>query len=207
MADVLLIDPDMGRVFVPRSLTAGLSLPGRPAKHDQLKEVGILFAKQRRAGELVWASLSHNERVDAGANQQAKQVFGGGSSPAAPSATLYPKVIAVANASLTLAKGDQSLGSVTASVTTSEFTTIGLSRVAAVSPVAGDYTAPATLGGQMTQLLAKLFTASGSGTAYGSGIFDSTTVSGSILYAEGNFSSTAVLVSADTLTISWSIQN
>jgi hypothetical protein len=144
---------------------------------------------------------------DAGADYQAKQVFAGGSSPAAPSATVYFNVIAIANGTLTKAKGDQSLGSTSASVTTNEYTTIGLSRATANSPVGGDYTAPSTLGGTFSQNIAKTFTASGSGTAYGAGIFNSTTVASSILYVEDNFSSTAVLISGDTLTVTVTISN
>lgn len=216
MQNVLYIDPDLGRIALPTAFTTSISYPNQVIRRAINGEVGIFVAKQKRPiyregilqrFDTIWASVTHNERVDAGANYQAKQVFAAGSSPAAPSATVYFNVIAVASATLTKAKGDQSLGSTTASVTTNEYTTIGLSRATANSPVGGDYTAPSSLGGTFSQNIAKTFTASGSGTAYGAGIFNSTTVAGSILYVEDNFSSTAVLISGDTLTVTVTISN
>lgn len=211
----VLTDPELGRVYIPERALAATSAAGRATRQKAGGEVGVFIATQRRARlnprtgkleqQLIWASVSHNERVDAGADKQAKQTFGGGSSPGAPSATVYFQTIAVANASLTKAKGDQSLGSTSANATTNEFTTIGLSR--AVGSVTSGYTAPASLGATFAQVVSKLFTASGSGTAYGAGLLDSTTVSGSILYVEDNFSSTAVLVSGDTLTVTITINN
>lgn len=222
---ILFTDPDLGRIFMPAPLTRARSLAGAPTRRIDMREIGVFVAVQKRPHvldmverngvlvpvvdymETIWASITHNERVDAGAQKQAVQVFGGGGTPASPSATVYPKVIAVASATLTKAKGDQSLGSTSASVTTNEFTTIGLSRAGVDSPVGGDYTAPSTLGGTFSQVLKKTFTAGGSGTAYGAGVFDSTTVAGSILYVEDNFSSTAVLVTSDTLTVTVTVTN
>lgn len=216
MQNVLYIDSDLGRIATPKIFSQLVSYPGKAVRRAVNGEVGIFVAKQLRPifedGKLVrmqtiWASVTHNERVDAGASYQARQVFAGGGSPAAPSATVYFNVMAVASASLTKAKGDQSLGSTSSGVTTNEFTTIGLSRATADSPVGGDYTAPSTLGGTFSQVVKKTFTASGSGTATGAGVFNSTTVAGSILYVEENFSSSAVLVSADTLTVTVTISN
>jgi hypothetical protein len=209
-------DRHLGRIIIP-ALSRSISLPDRRIRRATEGEFGIFVAKQLRPRlredglllgmDVIWASVTHNERVDAGANYQAKQVFAGGSSPGAPSATVYFNVIAVANGTLTKAKGDQSLGSTSANVTTNEYTTIGLSRATADSPAGGDYTAPASLGATFAQIVKKTFTASGGGTAYGAGIFNSTTVSGSILYVEDNFSSTAVLVSGDTLTVTVTVNN
>lgn len=214
---VLFQDKHYGRIFVPPALVKAVSLPNRPTKRLDLREVGIFWAKQLRPifdgdGHLlrvepVWSSLTHNERVDAGASYQARQVMGGGASPAAPSASAYFNAIAVASASLTKAKGDQSLGSTSAGVTTNEFTTIGLSRAAAAAPVGGDYTAPSSLGGTFAQLLQKVFTATGTGTAQGAGVFNSTTPSGSILYVEDNFATAASLINNDTLTVQITITN
>jgi hypothetical protein len=218
-------DKDLGRIFLP-ALARATSAPGARTRRAIEGEFGLVVAKQRRpvvrmregkggvllpellGFQTIWASVSHNERVDAGANYQAKQVFAGGSSPAAPSATVYFNVIGVASASLTKAKGDQSLGSTSSGVTTNEYTTVGLSRATANSPAGGDYTAPASLGAVFSQVVAKTFTVSGAGgTAYGAGLFNSTTVAGSILYVEENFSSNAVLVSGDTLTVTFTISN
>jgi hypothetical protein len=159
----LLQDPDLGRVYVPKGLRDLVSYPGRPCRpRHGPGEVGVVIGAHHRPEydedrhgnlfirrmRLLWASITHNERVDAGASQQARQVFGGGSSPGAPSATAYPKAIAVASATLTKSKGDQSLGTTTQGSTANEFTTIGLSRALADTPVAGDYTVPGSLGGQ-----------------------------------------------------------
>jgi hypothetical protein len=87
--------------------------------------------------------------------------------------------------------------------TTNEFTTLGLVRIAGT---VGTYTAPSSLGGTFSQVISKLFTATGGATAKGSGLFDSTTASGSNLYVEDNHTD-AVLVTNDTLTESWTITN
>lgn len=210
------IDRDLGRIVIP-GLSKFISFPNRPARRAIQGEFGIFVAKllrprYRSDGQILgyvpaWASVTHNERVDAGALYQAQQCFAGGSGPASPSATVYFNVLAIANGTLTKAKGDQSLGSTSSGVTTNEYTTIGLSRVTATSPVSGDYTAPSTLGGTFSQVVKKTFTASGGGTAYGAGVFNSTTVAGSILYVEDNFSSTAVMVSGDTLAVTVTISN
>jgi hypothetical protein len=219
---VLYTDPHLGRIFAPRAVGRSISYAGQAVK--PAGEVGVFVAKQHRPNivdmveqggilvpvvgslDLIWASITHNERVDAGAAAQAKQVFGGSGSPGAPSATAYFNVIAHASASLTKAKGDQSLGSTSSGVTTNEFTTIGLARAVATL-AGGDYTAPSTLGGTFQQIITKQFTASGSGTVFGAGVFNSTTVVGSILYVEDNYSSTAVLVSGDLLTDTITITN
>ncbi len=219
MQQTLLIDPDLGRVDVPEALKRYISLPGGPTRKAH-GEVGIFIAKwkrpQYRCGqasyahdyrlcgdpdclvrmELMGASISHNERVDAGAAAQDALVFGSG--------TTRFTTVAVANATMTKAQTDKSLDSVTQSVTTHEFTTLGLSRAAGSL---GAYTAPASLGGTFSRVITKTFTASGGATAKGAGLFDSVTVSGSTLYVEDNFSSDAVLVTNDTLTVNATITN
>lgn len=210
-----ILDRDLGRVKIP-ALDRLISVASRPVRRMSDGEMGIVIAKQFRPRrrddglvigfDMLWHDVSANERVDAGAAFQAVQCFGGSGTPAAPSAANYARAIAVASATLTKAKGDQSLGSTSSGVTTNEYTTIGLSRVNATL-VGGDYTAPASLGATFAQIVKNTFTASGSGTAYGSGLFNSTTPAGSILYVEDNFGSTAVLVSGDTLSITWTITN
>lgn len=208
---------DLGRVFLPPLLTRLISYPGAPVhRAATLREIGICEMVHKRPVvrlglldyEIGAVSITHNERVDPGAQQQAVQVFGGGGTPAAPSATLYPKVIAIATAGFTTkTKTDQSIGIVTTGVTTNEFTTVGLSRVAATTPIGGDYTAPASLGAVFSQLVKKTFTFTGSGTAHGSAVFDSVTVTGSIMYVEDIFSSDAIGVTNDTLAVTWTISN
>lgn len=222
MQRTLFVDPDLGRVFVPPKLNDMISLPGRPAHARYAPgEVGVFTAKSRRPKyrcgqrhdlhsaklcpigadcltgyELMWASVTHNERVDDGAVAQDALVFGSG--------TTRFTIIAVASASLTKAATDSSLGANAASGTTNEFTASGLSRAAGSL---GSYTAPASLGAVFTRRITKLFTATGSVTAYGGGLFDSATVSGSTLYVEDNFASTAVLVNNDTLTVNIDVSN
>lgn len=147
--------------------------------------------------EVVWASITHNERVDDGAGIQFNRTLGtiGASNAVA-------NVVAVANASLTKTKTDSSLGADAQSGTTNEFTTIGLSRA---TGTVQNYSAPASLNGTASGDVVKSFSVSGTGTAQGSGLFDSTTVSGSYLYVEDNFGSSASVVSGDTLQITWTI--
>jgi len=203
---VLFEHPDLGRIFTPQDFTRIISVPGRPAHRPPPGQFGLVVAVQRRPiveadgflrrMALIWHSITHNERVDAGAAQQAAALFS--------SSTTAFTAVAIASASLTKTKTDQSLGTASSGATTNEFTSLGLSRGAGT---VSTYTAPSALGGQYAQLVTKTFTASGSGTAYGSGLFNSTTPAGSILYVEDNFGSTSVLVSGDTLQIAWTNNN
>ena len=202
---VLRVDPDLGRIFLPKKFTSTVSLPGAPVRKAIQGELAIWVATQKRQNEAgfwetLWASITHNERVDKGASLQVNADFGTvGSTPNGKFS-----VVAVASASLTKAKGDLSLGSTSANVTTNEFTTIGLSRA---TGTVQNYVAPASLGATYSVDVYKSFSVSGSGTAYGAGLFDSTTVSGSNLYAEDNFGSTAVLISGDTLNVTATVTN
>ena len=223
MEAVLTRNPDLGRVFVPEELKRLISLPDNPVRRDAFRggEVGIFVAVHKRRmlfdrggaepiikyrpedllgvptwWETLMVSITHNERVDAGAQEQKNLVFATG--------TAAFKNLAIASGTLTKAKTDQSLGSSSSGVTTNEYTTIGLSRAAGTVQ---NYVAPSSLGGTFSIDVNKLFTASGGGTAYGAGIFNSTTVASSILYVEDNFVSTAVLVSGDTLNVTATITN
>lgn len=205
-SNVLYTHPDLGRIYAPAALTRALSLPGRPAHTPPPGEYGVCVAVQKRpvydeAGvlqkmEMIWHSITHNERVNQGAVRQDLALFG--------ATSMALTAVALASATLTKTATDLSLGSGTAAVTTNEFTTLGLAR--AVGTL-GAYTAPASLGAQFTRVISKSFTATGSATVYGSGLFDSATVAASNVYAEDNFSSTAVMVNADQLTSSWTVQN
>ena len=169
-------------------------------------EVGICVAVQKRPKfsldgvllgfETIWASITHNERVDRGALIQDVQCFG--------TPTTVFTAVAVASAALTVAAGDESLGTATPDVTTNEFTTIGLTRAAGGL---GSYVAPASLGATFDRTITKTFTATGGGTAQGAGLFDDLTPTGSFLYVEDNFGSTAVLVNNDTLQVDVTISN
>lgn len=221
---VLFEHPDLGRIFAPEIMTKRISTPSGIRNLYGPGEIGIVVAVQKRPVmrcgipaqvhdkviaenakhgawcidryELLFDSITHNERVDDGAAEQDDLLFGAGG-------TAFVAV-AVASANLTKTKTDSSLGENAANGTTNEFTASGLSRAAGSL---GTYTAPASLGATFSRVITKVFTATGSVTAHGSGLFNSTTVSGSILYVEDNFSSTAVLVNNDTLTVNWTITN
>lgn len=202
----LFRSPHVGNVYTPPALRGMISLPGGGPLRSKLKESGVVLMVQRRPRrdelgrivgfDLVADDVSHNERVDRGAVRQDLALFG--------STSMAFTAVAVASATLTKTKTDESLGSASANATTNEYTTIGLSRAAGSL---GTYTAPASLGATFSRVISRAYTASGGGTAYGSGLFDSVTVSGSFLYVEDNFGSTAVLVSGDQLTVTWTISN
>lgn len=279
LSRTLYIDPDLGRIAIPAPLLRSRSLPGGPARPlYQPGEVGIFVTKQHRPVfdergrlrrmQLIWADISHNERVDKGAVRQDVQMFGTATSGVFTN-------IAVASASLSgRAKGDLAMGSTVANdggtatsgaattltdtgkawgtnaytnaivtitsgtgngqtrtvasntatvltvssawttnpdttsvynLTWNEFTTLGLARAAGTL---GAYTAPASLGGQFSRVLSKVFTATGAATAYGASLWDSLTISSGNLYVEDNYSNgNAILANADTLTVSITISN
>lgn len=156
-----------------------------------------LIDPSRFVTECVWASVTHNERVDRGASIQHYRVFG----TVGQAANGVFTAVAVASATLTKTKTDLSLGAAGSGVTTNEFTTIGLSRAAGTHQNLGS--APGALDGTQASDVYKSFAVTGSGTAYGAGLFDSTTVAGSNLYVEDNFGSSAVLVNGDTLNVTY----
>lgn len=223
VSDTVLLNPGLGRVDLT-SIFKKTFLPGGAPKI--LKEVGVLQAYQQRRftndgkgnGEVwqpehlrengdpgfletIWGSVSHNERVSKGGDIQVNRVFGtvGTSSNGVPSA------VAVASTGPTATNTHLSIGSVSANVTTNEFTTGGLAR--AVGTVQ-NYVVMASLGATFSVDIVKTFTASAGNTATGSALFDNgTTVSPSNIYVEAPFGSSAVLVSGDTLAITWTISN
>jgi hypothetical protein len=209
--NVLYRHPDLGRIAVPKPLLEGVSRPGAPTKPRlTLREIGIVVATQKRPKvvdgmlrgyELLWHSITHNERVDVGAAIEANLLF----ATAGTTAVGVITAVAVATTGFTTkTKTDLSIGVITASATTNEFTTLGLARAAGT---VSTYTAPASLGATFSQLITKTFTASGGATAHGAALFDSTTVAGSHLFVEDIFASDAVLVNADTVAVQWTYSN
>lgn len=207
MEAVLRVDPDLGNIYVPDIFKKLISLPNMPVKRmADMGEYAIWTVVQKRFNEekhmweTLWASITHNERVDRGASIQVNADFGTvGTTPNGKFSS-----VAVANGTLTKNKADLSLGSTSANVTTNEFTTIGLTRA---TGTVQNYVAPSSLGATYSVDVYKSFTLSGGGTAYGAGLFDSNTPSGSNLYAEDNFGSTAVLISGDTLNVTATVTN
>ncbi len=208
MERVLYEHPSLGNIYIPEIFKRGLSLPGRPTRGVYRPgEVGIFVAAQQRPKfvngilqgfETIWSSITHNERVDRGAIIQDVNCFG------TPSTAFTAVAVVGPGGTITVTKTDESLGIITPDVTTNEYTTIGLSRAAGSL---GTYTPPASLGAVFSRIITKTFTASGSGTAFGAGLFDDPVVSGSFLYVEDNFASTAVLVTDDTLQVDVTISN
>lgn len=181
--------PDIPHPYAPRQQIEQLLNPFlRDLPPDALKE------------ELIWHDVGHNERVDKGGDINITRLFGAVSGASTAAGVLT--ALAIASASLTVAHGDLSLGSGSANVTTNEFTTIGLSRTAATVQ---NYVATTTLDATVSVDLFKSFSVSGSGTAYGAGLFDSTTVSGSFLFVEKNFGTSAAVISGDTLQVTITI--
>lgn len=195
-------------LFRPRWSQKGLfKLPDVPNPTNPQRQIEEFLNPFRKdfdpdvfKSDLVWADIGHNERVDKGGDINITRLFGAASGASTAAGVLT--AMAIASASLTVAHADLSLGSGSANATTNEFTTIGLSRAAATVQ---NYVATTTLDATVSVDLFKSFSVSGSGTAYGAGVFDSTTVSGSFLFIEKNFSSSAVVVNGDTLQVTITI--
>lgn len=196
-----IISPNLGPQEDPRWGLHG------PRLHPQIQEFLNPFLQRREINpadlrfDPIWMDVGCNERVDKGGEINITRLFGAASGASTAAGVLT--AMAIASASITVAHGDLSLGSGSANVTTSEFTTIGLSRTAAtVQNFAGTTTLDATVSVD----LFKSFSVSGTGTAYGAGLFDSTTVSGSFLFVEKLFAtSSAAVISGDTLQVTISI--
>jgi hypothetical protein len=164
----------------------------------------LAWAKKHVDPELLvprteWVSVTHNERVNDGHSIQTNRCFG----TVGVTANGVFSAVAVANATLTKTATDSSLGTNAGDLTTNEFTTVGLSRA---TGTVGGFVAASALDGTGSNTVVKDFTVTGAGgTAVGSGLFDSTTVVGSFLYCEDNFSSSAVLVATDHLIVTWTV--
>jgi hypothetical protein len=161
-----------------------------------------LFAQQ-----LIWASITHNERVDRGASIQHHRIFGtvGQANNGVFTALAVGGVGAAPTLSgnITKTKTDLSLGAAGSGVTTNEHTTIGLSRAAGTHQNLG--AAPGALDGTQASDVFKSFAVTGTGAAIAAGLFDQVAVASSNLYVEDNFSTVANVVNGDTLQITWTI--
>lgn len=153
------------------------------------------------AAEVIWVSVTHNERVNMGGAISVNALFG--TVGTTPNGVFIATAIATTGYTTTTAS-NLSIGSASANVTTNEFTTIGLSRA---SSTVQNYVAASALNGTYAVDIFRSFSVTGSGTAHGAAIFDSTTVSGSHLYCEDIYASDAVCVSGDTLQNTWTVNN
>jgi len=146
--------------------------------------------KHKRGDSIISKSFGFNSRVNKGADLIASLIAG--SAQNSISSPLPPLYIALSTSSLTPAKTDTVLSGETA--------VSGLTR--ALGTV-GSYTVPSTLDGAASYVLSKTFTAGASATIVSAAIFDAP--SNGNLFVEANISSSAVLLSNDTLTVSWTI--
>jgi len=150
--------------------------------------------------DVIWASITHNDRVQDGGDHNVNRIFGtvGASNAAAT-------FLALASASVaTPVVSHASIMSDTQGVTTNEHTTGGLTRVAATVQ---NYTAPATLDAVFDVDLYKSYSVTASLTAYGAAIFDQLAAAGSWMLCEDAFSSNAVVENGDTLNVTYTYQN
>lgn len=143
-----------------------------------------VFVNGKRLGS------SYNSRVDKGAALAASLIAG--SSLGSITSPLPPLYVALSTSSLTPAKGDTTL--------TGETAVSGLTRALGA---AGTYTAPAALDGAASYVITKQFTAGGSATIASAALFDAASTGN--MFVEANLSSSAVLISGDLITISWTV--
>jgi hypothetical protein len=189
----------LGRIWLPN---ISVSRPGGPTAGS--RNNNICVASIKRQGETAWASITHNARVDIGADLQFNRFLG----VTTGITGLPPQYIALGNTGYTAnAHGHTSIGT-TGTVTTNEFTTLGLSRATGTF---GTYTTPTVLDASVTILLAKTFIVSGgSGTNNGSALFDNTVASGishmwvEALYTDGG-QTAAAFIDTDQIAVTWTI--
>lgn len=226
--------PELGKLWVPERSLSLPGGPAKQQKRDifvtlnfrprwsskygvKLPEIANPFSPERQIRELLnpflkdlppdalitdptFLDIGHNERVDKGGDINITRLFGAVSGASTAAAALI--AMAIASASLTVAHADLSLGSASANVTTNEFSTIGLSRASATVQ---NYVPTTTLDATVSVDLFKSFSVTGTGTAFGAGLFDSTTPSGSFLFVEKNFATSASVINGDTLQVTITI--
>lgn len=143
----------------------------------------------RNNGFVEPVSASFNSRVDAGAALVAALLTNNSFSITSPS---YPKYLALSTSSLTPAKGDTTLSGETA--------VSGLTRTAGTFQ---GYNAPSSLDAGASYQLTNTFTAAGSATIVSAAIFDAASTGNMLV--EANLATSAVLLSGDKLTVTWTI--
>jgi hypothetical protein len=152
--------------------------------------------------ETIFADLVHNNRVDIGGRITMHRII---TATGVTALSTFDK-LAVGQNAFTVTKTDQSIGSATPDVTTNEYTSaVGMGRAASVS---GASSTPASLNAISSADTVTTFTVSGAGgTATGAALFDQIVVAGSHLYVEATFGSSALVVSGDSLQVTWTIQS
>lgn len=141
-------------------------------------------------GNLKSAAHSYNSRVAKGGDLAASLITG--TSLNSISTPLPPKYIALSTSSLSPANGDTTLSGETAAS--------GLARALGTQ---GSYVTPASLDGACSYTVTKTFTAGATATIVSAALFDAASTGN--LFVEANLSSSASVVSGDTLAITWTI--
>lgn len=188
--------------------------PTDEMKRHQLDHLVGEFDPALWKRDLVWASVSHNERVDKGAAGQLYRTLSTGltTSPAfvPATSTIGFRIIALTTTNPAAAASHLSLYTTTASNQSLEYSTNGLGgsprQLTGLS--VGTYANAAAAANETASAQISIaFTASGgTQTVYGAGIFDSETVTGSNLYAEGTFAEGPTsITTSDVLTVTWTI--
>lgn len=188
-----------------------------PTDYDKAHQLDHLvgeFAPELWKRDLIWASVSHNERVDKGAAGQLFRTLSSGltTSPAfaVPAGSIGFRIIALANTNPAAAASHLSLYTTTVSNQANEYSTNGLGgsprQLTGLS--IGTYTNAGAAANETASAQESIaFTCSaGTQTVFGAGIFDSETVAASNLYAEGTFAEGPTSVTTnDVLTVTWTV--
>lgn len=143
-----------------------------------------------RNGKIVSNSICFNSRVNKGGDLIASLITGAAQNSI--SSPLPPKYIALSTSSLTADKTDTTLSG--------ETSASGLARALGTQ---GSYTGPSALDGACSYTVTKTFTAGATATIVSAALFDAASTGN--LFVEANLSSSASMVSGDTLAITWTI--
>ncbi len=150
--------------------------------------VGALLT--RKDGTQEFLGFAYNSRVDIGGDLIGSLITG--TSLNSISSPLPPKYIALSTATLTPAHGDTTLAS--------ETSASGMGRALGTQ---GGYVRPTTLDGAALYTVTKTFTAGTTVTIVSAALFDAASTGN--MFVEANLSSSAAMVSGDTLAITWTV--
>lgn len=155
-----------------------------------LKGFNRLEAVHMRNGKVLSRGFSFNSRVDKGGDLIASLITGAAQNSIA--SPLPPKYVALSTSTLTAAHGDTTLSGETSSS--------GMGRALGTQ---GSYVTPSVLDGAASYTVTKTFTSSGTITIVSAALFDA--VSTGNMFVEANLSSSAAMVSGETLAITWTV--
>jgi hypothetical protein len=183
---------------------AAFAVPGAPTVVNNAGGTGFTGGNYRFAVTFVTSAGTPAAETSSGTETGAIAITAGQGAtwsniPVGPAGTVARRLYRTAAGGAT---GTERLVTTINDNTTTTFTdntTDATVAAAAVIPT----TNTTALGATFSQVLSKLFTATGAITSQGTGVFDSVTVAGSNLYAEDNYTVAATLATNDTLTDQW----